>query len=197
MATRPPIHLAVDRDPWHRQPTESQKMYSRFFTFMELGRARTLNQTKEMLDTLGDKLTYNSLYQVSYTFRWTERSEAFDRDQDRQEAQRLLLLRREMLARHRRLAAGLHTKAVKALTDLKPEELTALDIVRFIKYGAELERKALGEPDTHVALSGPGGGPIGVEDFSQYEPDERRARLRSIAQELNRRAGLHDDDDDE
>lgn len=197
MGSKPPIHLSPDLDPWERQPGESNRMYSRFRTFLELGRTRTLKQAAEMLHTLGDKVTYRTLMQYAYELRWTERAEAHDRDQDRLERERLLSLRREMQSRHRKLASGLMAKAVAALTKIKPEDLTPLDIVRMSKHAADLERAALGEPERTIAVTGHGGGPIITEDFSHYTPEERRARLEQISIELARRAALRDDDDDE
>lgn len=197
MGSKPPIHLSGDRDPWERQDRESHKQYSRFRTFLEMGRTRTLKQAAQMLGALGDTVSYRTLMQYAYEQRWTERAEAHDRDQDRLERERLLKLRDEMLARHRKLAAGLTAKAVARLTDLKPAELTALDIVRFIRQAAELERAALGQPERVIGLSGPTGGPVAVEDFSHYPPEERKARLLQVHAELGRRAAAGDGDDDE
>jgi hypothetical protein len=197
MVSKPPLHLADDRDPWERQPGESHRLYSRFRTFMELGRTRTLKQAAEMLHAIGDKVGYRTLQQYGYQFRWTERAEAHDRDQDRLERERLLKLRQEMLARHRKLASGLMAKAVAKLTTIQPADLTALDVVRFVRQAAALERAALGEPEQTVAVTGAGGGPVVVEDFGQYTPAERRARMQALAQEISRRALSHTDDDDE
>lgn len=196
MGSKRPIRLSEDREPWDRQPGESNRQYSRFRAFMELGRGRTLKQAAEMLNTLGDTISHRTLMQYAYEHRWTERAEAHDRDQDRLERQRLLVLRREMMARHRKLASGLMAKAVARLQTLPPADMTALDIVRFVRQAAELERTSLGEPEHTVAVSGPGGGPIAVDDFSQYTPEERRVRLEAIRDELTRRVASSDDDED-
>lgn len=197
MTTKPPLRLSDDRDPWERQPGESHRQYSRFRTYMELGRGRTLKQAAEMLHAVGDQVGYRSLQQYGYMGRWTERAEAHDRDQDRLERERLLVLRREMLARHRKIASGLMAKAIARLTALQPGDLTPLDIVRFVREATTLERAALGEPERTVAVTGGGGGPIVVEDFAHYTPAERRSRLEAIATELSRRALSQVDDDDE
>ncbi|MCZ7478926.1 hypothetical protein [Micromonospora sp. WMMC273] len=197
MSSKPPITLSSDLDPWDRQPGESHRQYSRFQTFMELGRGRTLKQAAEMLHGLGDKITYRTLMQYAYEYRWSDRAEAHDRDQDRLERERLLVLRREMLARHRKLAAGMLGKAITSLQNLQPAQMTPTDITRFVKLATDLERVALGEPERTVAVTGAGGGPITVDDFSQYTPAERRARLEQITTELSRRAALHDDEDDD
>lgn len=199
MVSPPPIHLADDREPWDRQPGESMRQYSRFRVFMELGRTRTMKQAVEMLHGVGDtKANYRTLMGYGYQYRWTDRAESHDRAQDQLEVQRLLTLRKEMYARHRRMAGALQAKAVAALALIAAEDMTPLDVVRFIRYGTQIEANALGEPTANVTVSGPGGGPVLVDDMSRLTPDERRARLLAISQELARRAGsgaLTDDDE--
>lgn len=198
MASKPPIQLHPDLDPWDKQPGESDMMYSRFRTFLELGPDRNLKQAAEMLTTLGSKkVSYRVLQQYSYEKRWVERAGAYDRDQDRLERARLMKQRREMMARHRKLASGLMAKAVERLAKIPVVELTALDIVRFVRTAAELEIRALGDPERTIAITGPAGGPVLTDDFSHYTPAERRSRLEQIAAELGRRAAMNDDTDDE
>ncbi len=199
MGSRAPIHLATDREPWDRQPGESNRQYSRFRIFMELGRTRTLKQAVEMLHGVGDdKVAYRTLMQYAYEYRWTERAESHDLAQDQLEAQKLLTLRREMWARHRKMAGALQAKAVEALREIKAKDLTPLDVVRMIRYGTQIEANALGEPTMITQVTGPGGGPVLVDDMSRLSPDERRSRLLSISAELARRAeaGQLTDDDE-
>lgn len=199
MSSKPPIHLAVDREPWDRQPGESNRQYSRFEMFRSLGRLRTLKQAVEMLHGVGDtSVSYRTLMQYAYEYRWTERAEAHDRAQDQLEAAKLLKLRDEMYSRHRRLASGLLAKAVAGLQGINPSDMSPLDVVRFIKYGAEIERQALGEPTQILQHQGPSGGPVVVDDMSKLKPEERAARLNAISAELARRAAasaVTDDDE--
>jgi hypothetical protein len=103
-----------------------------------------------------------------------------------------------MYSRHRRLASGLLAKAVAGLQLVQPADMSPLDIVRFIKYGAEIETRALGEPTQVHAHTGPTGGPVVVDDMSRLSPEDRAARLGAIASELGRRAAasaVTEDDD--
>ncbi len=199
MGSKQPIHLAVDREPWDRQPGESNRQYSRFEVYRSLGRMRTLKQAVEMLHGVGDTgVSYRTLQQYAYEYRWTERAEAWDRAQDQLEAARLLQLRNEMVSRHRRLASGLLAKAVAGLQKINPDDMSPLDVVRFIKYGADIERQALGEPTMIHQHQGPAGGPIAVDDMSKLSPEDRAARLTAISAELARRAAaaaVTDDDE--
>lgn len=199
MASKQPIHLAVDREPWDRQPGESNRQYSRFLIFRDLGRMRTLKQAVEMLHGVGDtSVQYRTLQQYAYEYRWTERAESHDFAQDQLEAAQLLQQRRDMYARHRKLASGMMAKAVAALQGLQASDLTPLDIVRFFKYSTDIEVRALGEPTQIHQQQGPGGGPVMVDDMSNLSPEDRAARLNAIAAELSRRANASattDDDD--
>lgn len=198
MSSKQPIHLSADREPWDRQNGESNRQYSRFQTFDGLDRTRDLKQAAQMLRDFNDTVSYRTLMQYAYEYRWTERAEAHDRAKDQLEAARLLLLRREMYSRHRRMASGLLAKGVAALAQIKPEDMTAFDTLRFIRYGIEIEAKALGEPTQITQVVGPGGGPIQIDDLSRLDPEQRRDRQLALSAELARRAqsaAVTDDDD--
>lgn len=189
MASKPPIHLGTDREPWDRQNGESNRQYSRFITFRDLGRMRTLKQAVEILHGIGDtSVQYRTLMQYAYEYRWTERAEAWDFAQDRLEAARMLALRREAQARHRKIASGLMAKAVTALTALQASDMSARDIVAFFKQAVDIETRALGEPTAILQHTGPGGGPVQVDDMSHLSAADRAARLNAISAELARRA---------
>lgn len=198
MGSKQPIHLATDREPWDRQNGESNRQYSRFLIFRDLGRMRTLKQAVEMLHGINDtSVSYRTLQQYAYEYRWTERAESWDFAQDRLEAARLLVMRREMHSRHRKIASGLMAKAVAALTALQPSDMTARDIVAFFKQGTDIESRALGEPTALVQHTGPGGGPVAVDDMSHLSAADRAARLNAISAELARRAASAASTDDE
>ena len=173
-------------------------MFGRFQTYLELGRLRAVRAAHEMINALGQKVSLGQMYQVSYFFRWLERAQAFDVDQDRLERERIMLQRREMAERHRKVGTALQAKALTRLKDLPVQDLSSVDVTRMIRLGVDIERVAVGEPDTTVAVTGPSGGPLSIEDMSQYTPEQRRARLEEIATELARRsAGAFDDPDAE
>src|SRR5688572_3207640 len=131
---RPPAPFRLDGslDPWERQPAESDRMYARFRTYLELGRTRTLTNAAEILTSTGDETKLHGAYirELSARFRWVERCGAYDREQDRLERERLVEQRRDMIKRHRAIANDLSAKAKSALGKLAVEKITPLDIVR-------------------------------------------------------------------
>lgn len=197
-----PITLARDLDPWERQPRETSLMYARFIVFRDLGTGRTLKQALEILSVTGDRVKRGQLYNISSQYCWAERAEAFDRDQDRLERDRLIRLRREMTERHRKIATNLMATGLEALRKIKehPDTITPNEVVRLLALGVKVERAALGEPEQTIAVTGRDGGPVEVADFTGLTPDERAARLRKIGEELTRRAAARlpegEEDDD-
>lgn len=190
MAKRSPIDLDPGRDPWDQQPRETSKQYERFLRFRDLGRMRSLTTTNKVLTEIGDELTYGTIRVQSHLYRWTERAQAWDRNQDELDRDRIMRARREMIDRHQKIAGALTRKALTALRVLRDAELDPTAIARFLKLATDLEIRALGEPNQTIAVTGPAGGPIVTEDITNLTDAERRIRLKDIASELARRAGL-------
>jgi hypothetical protein len=190
------LTLASDRDPWERQPRESPKQYARFEFYRDFGRLRTLTQVHKILTAAGDTLKHDSLRQIAYEYRWGDRAEAADLAQDQAERERLIIERRDMIKRHRNVATALLAKALTALQKIPIDAMAPADIVRYVKLATDIERTAIGEPQRIVAVTGPAGGPVQVEDISTLSPEERRTRLAEIAAELARRAGTDTEEDE-
>jgi len=190
MAKRSPIDLDPDREPWNQQPREVSKQYERFLCFRDLGRVRSLTTTNKALTGIGDKLSYGYIRIQSHIYRWTERAQAWDRHQDELDRDRTIQARRDMIDRHQKIAGALTKKALTALRALQDADLGPSDVVRFLKLATDLEVRALGEPNQTIAVTGPAGGPIVTEDITHLTDEERRIRLKEVATELARRAGL-------
>jgi hypothetical protein len=190
MAKRKPIDLDPGRDPWDQQPRESSRQYERFMRFRDLGRMRSLTTVNKVLTGIGDELTYGTIRVQSHLYRWTERAQAWDRQQDELDRERSIQARRDMIDRHQKIASALTKKALTALRGLEDSELDPAAVVRFLKLATDLEVRAIGEPHQTIAVTGPAGGPIVTEDITELTDDERRIRLKEIASELARRAGL-------
>lgn len=190
MTKRSPIDLDPGREPWDQQPREVAKQYERFLRFRDLGRMRSLTTANKVLTEIGDELTYGYIRIQSHIYRWTERAQAWDRHQDELDRDRITQARRDMIDRHQKIAGALAKKALGALRVLENADLEPSDVVRFLKLATDLEVRALGEPNQTIAVTGPAGGPILTEDITNLTDEERRMRLKEVAAELARRAGL-------
>lgn len=139
---------------------------------------------------MGDKLTYDSIRQLSAKFRWSERATAWDRHMDEKDLENLREIRRKTIEHQLAIANALLIKAATALQKTPPEELNPRAIATWIKLATDMQAKAIGDPIQTISLTGPGGGPIQTEDLTGLSDDERRTRLRDLAIEVAHRAGL-------
>jgi hypothetical protein len=76
------------------------------------------------------------------------------------------------------------------LETLDPEKLTATELVRMSDLYSKLTRVALGEPETHIAVTGKQGAvPVQITSVPGDEPS-REAQMRAATVELAQRLGL-------
>lgn len=180
--------------PWDRQPQEPETAYAYFAVYRDLGRTRTVAKVSDEVHKSRDYT-----HKIATAWRWVQRAQAFDREQDRMYAEALAERRREMAERHARLASALQSKVVTRLQSLDAAKLTPADIARWLEVTTRLERLALGLPDSATAVSGPDGAPIDVEISAMGEAD-RAAFFRALVAEATARAsgeqpGTADDTD--
>jgi hypothetical protein len=169
--------------PWDRQQQEPEAAYGYFARYRDLGRARTVAAV-----ATGVNKSRDYLHKLASTWRWVQRAQAFDREQDRLYSEALTERRREMADRHARLASALQAKVVARLQSLDASKLTPGDIARWLEVTTRLERLALGLPDSATAVSGPDGAPIEVEVGAMGEAD-RAAFFTALIAEAKTRAG--------
>jgi hypothetical protein len=189
------ITLADDgRDPWDRQPGESEKKHAYFQTYLQLGRTRTPKKTVEKLNEQAreagaKELSRRTVQEDSYRHRWAERAAAFDRHMDAQWSKAVIEHGRRMVQEHLKTGRQLLAKAEKALEVITAEEMSPADAAKFIDLYSKLTRVALGEPETSVSVSGPKGGPVQITAVPGDE-QAREAQLRAASLEVAQRLGL-------
>lgn len=174
--------------PWDRQDDEPEKAYSYFALYRDLGRTRTVAKAAAEVHKSRDYL-----HKLASTWRWVQRAQAWDREQDRLYSEGLAERRRDMAERHARIASALQAKIVARLQSLDPAALTPNDIARWLEVATRVERLALGLPDSTTAHTGPDGGPIQAE-VSQMSEEQRAEFFRALIAEAQSRAGLSSPD---
>ncbi|MFJ8934041.1 hypothetical protein ACIRLA_46500 [Streptomyces sp. NPDC102364] len=173
-ADKTPIVLADDgRDPWERQPRESEAMHSRYLGYQALGRTRTVRRVAEKW---GKSPAY--LHHIAWRYHWRERAHAFDEEQDRLFMEQLAAERRRMVDDHLKLSRGMLAKVARRLQTLDPDELTPADLNRWATTLTQIQSRVLGEPTQTVALQGgtAGAPPIEIGAVTGG-PDAQRARF--------------------
>lgn len=174
--------------PWDRQDDEPEKAYSYFALYRDLGRTRTVAKAAAEVHKSRDYL-----HKLASTWRWVQRAQAWDREQDRLYSEGLAERRRDMAERHARIASALQAKIVARLQSFDPAALTPNDIARWLEVATRVERLALGLPDSTTAHTGPDGGPIQAE-VSQMSEEQRAEFFRALIAEAQSRAGLSSPD---
>jgi len=129
-----------DAAPWDRQTGEGARAWEQFQLYRDLGPSRSLRQVAE---TLGKSMSQIS--KISAQQQWTDRVQAWDREQDRLAQQAQIDAIREMRREHALLGKALRTKATNALRQFPTEEIKAADIARLAEVGTRMERIAHGD----------------------------------------------------
>lgn len=196
-----PIEFAADgRDLWDRQPGESEKMFSRYTQYQLLGRKRSARLVAEEIDKSPSYVS-----NVGHRYRWRERAQAWDAEQDRLFLDKLNEERKRMVDEHLALSRSMMAKVAERLASLDPADLSPTDISRWSQVLTQIQRQALGEPDRVTVSGTPGGHPIEVAAVSA-DPVERARQFEALRSNLERTladpiadvdpAELLDDDDD-
>lgn len=123
-------------EPWERQPGETEKAYEAFLVYKNLGPGRSIKKVSDRLQK-----TYALIYRWNMRYKWKTRVEAFDRESERVEQERIQKERAEMIKRHIKIGLAAQGKALKALDRMDPESLTPGNIREFLRFGVMLEKE--------------------------------------------------------
>jgi hypothetical protein len=182
--TREQMDLADDREPYERQPKETDPAWKSFTQYRDME-----NRTLAKVATALGKSNH-LIERWSSFWRWRERTTAWDRARDDQARAATLAEIEEMQRRHIKLALGMQQLGAHELQRvLKAAQekaaageaggvgLSASDIHRLIDAGSKLERLNRGEPEAieRHEHTGGDGGPISVKTevvFVKPDPDQ-------------------------
>jgi hypothetical protein len=168
---------------WDRQEDEPEKAYGYFVLYRDLGRTRTVAKVATEVNKSRDYL-----HKLATRWKWVQRAQAWDREEDRLYVEGLAEQRRDMAKRHARIAGALQAKLVARLQSLDASKLSPADIARWLEVATRVERLALGLPDSTTAHTGPDGGPIRAEVEAMTE-QQRADFFRALMAEAAARAG--------
>lgn len=168
--------------PWDRQRREPEKAYGYFVLYRDLGRTRTVAKVAVEVHKSRDYL-----HKLASVWKWVQRAQTWDREEDRLYAEGMAEQRRDMARRHARIASALLGKLVGRLQNLDLSRLGPGDIARWLEVATRVERLALGLPDSTTAHTGPDGGPIRAE-VDQMSEQQRADFFRALMAEAAARA---------
>ncbi|MBO0819608.1 MAG: hypothetical protein J2P26_02025 [Nocardiopsaceae bacterium] len=180
------IRLDPDKNPWERQPGESDKRYGHFTAYRDLGRRRTLAQAAENL-----ALHPAYVRALAAAGQWQVRAAAWDAHQDELFALELADTRRRAARNDARLLDAVIHRVAQALQTVDPTVLTPNEMIRCMDVALRHRRLLLGDAtdNTHLTISGPGGGAIQVEmdRFKELPAEAQDAQIHQLVQATQRR----------
>lgn len=133
--------MSKKRQPWNLQPGETANAFAAFCVYRDQDGKRSVAKAAKML---GKNVT--TLGQWSSKYGWIERVRSWEAEKDRVSTEAEAREVEKMKVRQIKLAMALQEKGGKGLEELDVKELTARDVARLVKEGAQLERVNRGEP---------------------------------------------------
>lgn len=183
MTTPNQIPLGTDRELWERQTGESERQYSRFAMYRDLGRARTVKQCAELVN-----LAHGTAHNAAHRYRWRERAEVWDREQDKIFLAQLAAKRRELMDTEAKIANGVLRHVIGRLSRLQPKDVDEMDLWQVTRSG-DTALKWL--RDAFGVAGGTTLAATVVDDVAAAQPGEQQPT--SDADEMLELARLHEE----
>lgn len=173
-------------EPWERQHGESKKHYDQFIRFRDQPRPRSLRRVAEQL-----RMHPVSIRRTAAANGWQDRAIAWDNHLDTVYVAEIHEARRRAAREDMAILAKMRELTMRRLTDADIEHLLDVDsmakLARWIDSHMKHTRVLFGDPTEHVTVSGPGGGPVLTEDWTDLTDDQKRTRLQEATEAALRR----------
>lgn len=168
MAEKKPKKPKETEYPWERQEGEGVKAFEAFNTYMLMGTERSLDKVAyELNKSRGLMAKWSGLW------RWVERTEAWDIEQEKLARKDQIKEIKKMRERHATLATNMLAKVTKRMLKMSEEELTPQDVKAWVEAATKLERLSRG--DTSEVIEERDGGKA-ENPVQFYIPDNGRDR---------------------
>lgn len=148
-------------ESWQRWDNEPEKAWRVFTIYRGMGPRRSIRKAAQEYYGGGEStVKARSLERLSSKWQWVERCRAFDDYEDHQK----LLARREaiekMEERHASIAVQAQVKALERLNTIDPNNLSSMDVLRYLVEAIKLERLARGVTTSRDEIPGTNGNPM-------------------------------------
>ncbi len=121
---------------WERQPGESEEAYEAFTDYYK----NPKRSQKKTAKAVGKSEAL--IYRWSVRWNWSERAREYDNALVREDYLATIDEIRKMNRKQAVIGVLLQTKGVAALQKLKPEKLSAKELIQFLIQGTNIERRA-------------------------------------------------------
>ena len=142
--------MAVDTQPWERQPGEPPRAWTAFTTY------RDLAPHERSLVKVGVQYgkTAGWMEKLSSRWRWVGRVRAWENEQDRVKRVASIKAVEDMARRQVGMGLLMQKKAADRLNKMTDDEVMTLsvsEVIRLAEAGARLERLGRGQPEAYAA----------------------------------------------
>ena len=137
--------------PWERQDYETSKSYEAFSIYRDLGTERSLNETAKKL---GKSKTL--IERWSRLYHWQERIASYERELENQALAEKKKTAAETRKRQLQIAMQLEKRALEALKNIQPEDLTPKDVKEFLRLATDIESRVISDTEAGYMTSGDG-----------------------------------------
>ena len=142
--------MAVDTQPWERQPGEPPRAWAAFTTYRDLApHERSLVKVGQ---TFGRTARY--VEDLSSRWRWVGRVRAWENEQDRVKRVASIKAVEDMARRQVGMGLLMQKKAADRLNKMTDDEVMTLsvsEVIRLAEAGARLEQLGRGQPEAYAA----------------------------------------------
>jgi hypothetical protein len=171
-------------EPWDQQPNEPVLQYSRFLAFAE--RKPKDRNLSALADEYG--VTRQTLQEYAQRWRWRERAALRDAQKAKEAYEAVAEKRQQVIERVANIAlasTSILARSIRVIAEsnvaLDPKDLPA-----WAKMIETYQKITADNPEQVIALTGPGGGPIQVEEFKGLTPEQIRDRAGEMARSVLR-----------
>lgn len=131
---------------WDRQPGESTTEYRAFCAFRDLPyQDPPRRRSRAGAAAFMGKNNRPLFNKYAAKWNWEERARDYDNELQHVELDKRKADIKKALERHLQYSKALQTKAMKALTELPQEVMSARNVLDYLIQGVEMERRALQE----------------------------------------------------
>lgn len=123
-----------DSKPWERRKGESAQAFEAFFIYLEMGAERSLRAVCQKCTK-----SIPLIKRWSTTHKWVERAADYDAELHRKAYAAAVRRNRKMIDRNIRTALQMQEKALLALEELDPADLSPRDMLTMLRDAMKLE----------------------------------------------------------
>lgn len=124
---------------WDKKDAESDVAFEAFAVYRDLGASRSIAMAAKKLEK-----SHQLLERWSAENQWVLRANSWDAYLDKEQQRQTVKERKEMGRRHARIAMQAQAKLIERLNSIRPEQLQASDIPRWLEAAVKVERLARG-----------------------------------------------------